>query len=153
MRHEVIGSLKMLGSSKQRNLALIGDVNWVDYINIEIGNVVLTNIACHVSLNHYLRSCLNVDGVIKLYLSDKKIIGIELPAGNIYCYKRSKAEQLMIGSVGTGGLGGLLFGRVIGLLLSRVFPSLFGNTISNQLKEEASIAVELEARGASVVNG
>lgn len=82
---EITGVLKTLGSGSVRH----GNVgsSFVKYNTIEIGENILQKIVTSQSLNDFVERGLGQE--VTLYFNEKMLIGVQLPDGKIYYWKRS----------------------------------------------------------------
>ena len=84
---EVTGVLTMLGSGSA-SVNQIGK-SFTHYDTIEIGDQILQKLRTARSLNDFIERGLGRE--VTLYLIGNRIIGIKLPDGKLYYWRRSKA--------------------------------------------------------------
>ena len=82
---EVKGVLKMLGSGSISH-GTVGS-SFVKYATIEIGNTILQKIVTSQSLHDFVERGMGKDVI--LFLNGKMLIGVKLPDGKVYYWKRS----------------------------------------------------------------
>ena len=82
---EVKGVLTMLGSGSISHGSVGSSV--VKYATIEIGDTVLQKIVTAQSLHDFVARGLGKD--VTLFLNGKMLIGVKLPDGKVYYWKRS----------------------------------------------------------------
>lgn len=99
---EVKGTLKMLGNAQIHMESPAhfsglrsGETVYI-YSVIELGDTILHGVQVPGGLDNFLERGAKQDGTVILYLCGKRLVGVQLPDGKLYYYKRNLVSALLL---------------------------------------------------------